>query len=178
MRALATARWEAEAFPENGGPYTPAIKFMFFASRKGGYWNFDKLAESDFEFIVDLPKVAAPTVPFPISHTGKIPHNTIVLRPRLLKKIDFTPFHNSSATSLKAADVDPIVDLVMPFDPEAPQAKEKIPVSAIADNDCYGVILSLGWHDPDGSQAARVKKCTVTFEKVTTGDVSQRQVDR
>ena len=188
-RALATARWEAESFPENGGAYVPAIKFMFFAARKGGYWDFDKLAESDFEFIVDLPKVAPPAVPFPISHTGKIPHNTIVLRPRLLKKIDFSPFDNSSsnvpadgksagtppavtATFLKAGVVDPIVELVTPFNPDAPQAKVKIPVTAVADSECYGVILSLGWHDPDGSQAVRVKKCTVTFEKVTTSDVN------
>ena len=171
-RAVATARWEAEAFPENGGSYVPAIKFMFFASRKGGYWNFDKLADTDFEFIVDLPKLTAPKLPFPISHTGKIPHNTFVLRPRLLKKIDYTPFQSSNATFLPAATADPIVDLVMPFNPDAPQARVKVPIASVADSDCYGVILSLGWHDPDGSQASTVRKCTVTFEKVITGDVN------
>ena len=170
-RAVATARWEAEAFPENGGSYVPAIKFMFFASRKGGYWNYEKLADSDFTFIVDLPKVTPPQAPFPISHTGKIPHNTIVIRPRLLKKIDYTPFQSSKATFLTAATADPIVELVMPFNPDAPQVKVKVPVTSVADSDCYGFILSLGWHDPDGSQAATVRKCTVTFEKVVTGGI-------
>ena len=53
-KAIATARFEAVQFQENGGKFTPAIQFMFFASTSGGYIDFEDLGTRDYEFIVDL----------------------------------------------------------------------------------------------------------------------------
>ena len=36
-KAMAFAQWEAVSFPENGNLYVPGIRFLFFASRLGGY---------------------------------------------------------------------------------------------------------------------------------------------
>src|SRR6185312_8232667 len=43
--------------------------------------------------------------------------------------------------------------------------------------ECYGVIVSLGWYDPDGTTATRVKKVTVKFDKVTSGSLIHTEDD-
>src|SRR5436853_4977587 len=86
-KAVATARWEAVQFPENGELFVPAIQFMFFASRWGGYHDFPTIHDQDYEFIVDLPIPAVPApVEYTIGHTPDFPLNTGVLRWDLLKK--------------------------------------------------------------------------------------------
>jgi hypothetical protein len=179
-RALATARWEAVNFPENGQFFVPAIQFMFFATRLGGYTDEERpgaLPNQDIEFIVDLPKLDMHSGPFPIGHTPDFPHNTIQL-PRLLKKVDFSPFstaiNKTAATRLAASKVEPVVEPIRRKDaPTAPpqQVKVTIPFASgiPATDDYYGFILSLGWLDPDQTQARRVKKVRVTLQSIRVG---------
>ena len=61
-KALAYAWWEAERFEQNGDAFVPAIKFLFFMSRLGGYFNFPAINDgdangNDYQFIVDLPEM-------------------------------------------------------------------------------------------------------------------------
>ncbi len=141
-RAVATARWEAFKFPENDGA-VPVIQFMFFASKRGGYIDHETISDTDFEFIVDLPDLDLHrTAPFPIGHTAKFPaanpprfpHNTIVLRPRLLK-------HFNTGAFLEAGTVQnpPIVEVIPPDDPSQPpkQVKVMIPLSKMGAVEAY-----------------------------------------
>ena len=177
-RAVASARWEAFKFPENDGA-VPAIQFMFFASKRGGYIDHEAISETDYEFIVDLPDLDLKrSAPFPIGHTAKFPddnpprfpHNTIVLRPRLLK-------HFNTGAFMQAGTVQnpPIVQVIPPDDPsQAPkQVKVTIPLSTMSGVSAYGVIISLGWHDPLNEQAEKVKVCTLNFSQIV-----DRKVDR
>jgi hypothetical protein len=58
-----------------------------------------------------------------------------------------------------------------PGKPLERQAKVTIPLTDFADEnpdvDSYGVIVSIGWFDPDKRQAKDVKKCTVTLKSIT-----------
>jgi hypothetical protein len=180
--AVATARWEAVDFSENGKFFVPAIQFMFFATSIGGYTDderrhFTAFPKEDIEFIVDLPTLEVHSGPFPIGHSPKVPHNTIVL-PRLLQKVDFTPFKTSinktAQKPLKSSDILPIVTPIRrKDDPGAPpqQVHVRIPFASEIprSDDFYGFILSLGWSDPNLTQARRVKKVKVTLSKVTVG---------
>jgi hypothetical protein len=170
-KAVASARWEAVNFPENGSLYVPAIQFMFFASTIGGYYPFSSLGGRDYEFIVDLPKIpGAPAVSAPIGSTPEFPLNTVALRtPHLLHKFDYAPY--SSAAGTKASVV-PVIEPIPSSDPSLPpqQAKIKIPLSG-ASGQSYGVIISLGWYDPDGSQARKVFHCQVRLDNLHKGTV-------
>ncbi|MDX2149499.1 MAG: hypothetical protein SFV54_02105 [Bryobacteraceae bacterium] len=168
-RAIATASWEAVQFAENlsgdpkaGPTRVPAIKFMFFACKRGGYMKYSSLAEKDYEFIVDLPPIEAPVAPFPIGATTEFFHNTIVLRPRLLQSTLSLPHAG-------AALIKPIVQLLPPEKPgDAPkQAKITITKASLEGKDAAGVMLSLGWHDPNRTQAKKVKVCQVAFSGIT-----------
>ena len=64
-RSIATARWEAVKFDEHE-QYVPAIQFMFFASRGGGYLDFKAIDSTDYEFIIDLPKYQASPIEYPM----------------------------------------------------------------------------------------------------------------
>lgn len=176
-KAVATARWEAFNFRENNGGeatrtvFTPAIQFLFFSSRFGGYLDYPDLRPKDgnpYQFIVDLPEApAVSTARMAIGGTPDTPMNTVVLRSNdLLKDFDRTRFGNARNAS-SAANVDPIVDL-LPEDPAHPgqrQAKVTIPLAALS-GDTYGVLISMGWRDASGEQAARVKKCTVRMRRL------------
>jgi hypothetical protein len=177
-RAVATARWEAFKFPENDG-FVPAIQFMFFTSKRGGYIDHESIADTDYEFIVDLPEQDQEhSAPFPIGHTAKFPadnpprfpHNTIVLRPRLLKHFDTGAF-------LEAGVVQdpPIVEVIPPADPsQVPkQVKVTIPLSTMGAADAYGVIISLGWHDPLNQAAEKVKVCTLNINQIVDRKVTR-----
>jgi hypothetical protein len=157
-KAMASAQWEAVDFPENGGLFVPGIRFQFFASRLGGYRQFPAINGSDYEFIVDLPKV-----------DGSYPNFAVgVLRsPHLLHKTDFI----STATGTAGA-VQPIIEPLQPrgpgFLPE--QVKIKIPLTQLdSSSDYYGVIVKLGWFDPNHTLARRVKKCVVQFTHLHKG---------
>lgn len=169
-KAIATTRWEAFNFDENGGAFVPAIQFMFFACRNGGYKNFPAIDDVDYEFVVDLPKAEAAPAAWPIGHTPDFPLNTVVLRPRLLKHFNYAPFQNAFGNKAQPGEADPEIELLRPPAPgRAPeQVKIKIPLTKLKgkNKDSYGVIVSLGWHDPAGAQAARVKKVTVTLDRV------------
>lgn len=180
-RAVATALWEARQFSENlpgkssGSEPTnrvPAIRFMFLASRHGGYMSYDSLGQNDYEFILDLPPIDAPLTPFPIGHTfahkrdpgepPDFPHNTIVIRPRLLREL--VPL-GGPVTDL----ITPVIQ-ILPPPPDKPGAapqQVKITVRAAdiakAKGGSAGFILSLGWLDPNLTQASTVKNCNAAF---------------
>jgi len=165
-RAIATATWEAVQFAEhqtadkNKSTKVPAIRFMFFACKRGGYMSYDSLAEGDYEFILDLPPLEQQVTPFPIGATPDVPHNVIVVRPRLLKSRATLEFAGPRAKLL-----DPIIEEIEPSDPAAKtrQVKITIPKNQLDGADAAGVILSLGWFDPNLERAATVKACRVTF---------------
>lgn len=197
LKAVASAHREAEKFAENGNLYTPAVKFMFFACGLGGYYRFSnaEFTNKDYKFIVDLPPLGNYT-PHTIGHTPRYRRNTIRLRPRMLMKIDPSPFQNAQTTLKQqqeaywrrvwpddyntaqmgsetptVGNVTPVIELAPDFDPAAPQAVITIPLSGIGQADTYGVIISLGWLDPDGSQARRVKRVSVSFDNLHTEDI-------
>jgi len=168
-KAAASARWEAVKFDENE-KYVPAIQFVFFASRFGGYWDVPTITDRDYEFIVDLPKIEAAARAWDIGHTPDFPLNTVVLSPRLLHKFDSDPFAAARGEVKGKDDLEPILEPIPGADPtKTPeQIKVKIPLTQLQGQqvDAYGVIVSLGWFDPDGSQARKVRKIRVEFPKV------------
>jgi hypothetical protein len=180
VKALASARWEAVSFPENNNLFVPGIQFLFFATKEGGYYEDLKLGGQDYEFIVDLPKIKEPEYNWTIGHTSEFPFNTGVLRsPQLLWKVDFDPFQKSIDRTSKAlgrsfnlAKIEPKIEFVPPKEPGLvpEQVKVTIPLAGVGSGvDAYGVILSLGWLDPDRSQARRVKKVKVSNFKIKVG---------
>ncbi len=179
-RAIATASWEAVQFAENlpGDPNdkqktkVPAIRFMFFTCKRGGYLSYDSISDQDYEFILDLPPIDTPVAPFPIGHTTDFPHNTIVLRPRLLR--DLQPLSGQAGAKL----ITPIVT-TLPPPPDKPgaapqQVKVLIRGKDIGNAAAAGFILSLGWFDPNRVRAATVKDCVVKFTQFQ----GRLQVDR
>ncbi len=178
-RAMATARWEARNFPENlpgsgvGETRVPAIRFMFLASKHGGYMSYDSNGDDDYEFILDLPPVDVPTSPFPIGHTfthkrdpgeaPDFPHNTILIRPRLLREL--VRLEAPVAVGL----IKPVIEILPPVSDKPGAAPQQVKLTIRA-SDIQGVkggfagfILSLGWLDPNLEQAATVKNCNVAF---------------
>lgn len=194
-KAIATARWEAHKFPGTDH-FVPAIQFMFFANRRGGYKTFRSLAPSngkDYEFIVDLPPPSGAFLPLdvPVGSTPDFAFNRLVLRQEPLVDFAFDAFLTINGAPgmrnvtrlpneapLKLASLEqmrrfpPRVELL----PEAPgkplerQAKVTIPLNAFVeenpDVDSYGVIVSIGWFDPDKQQGKDVKKVTVKLKKL------------
>jgi len=171
-KAIATARREAFDFEENEGAFVPAIQFMFFASRLGGYKEFPAIDDVDYEFIVDLPPIDPAPMEWPIGHTPEFPLNTVVLRPRLLHHFNYEAFQNAAGRRATRGQADPEIEILPPKGPSGvpDQVKVKIPLTKLkgSDRQSYGVIVSLGWFDPDGSQAAKVKKVTVSLSHVQT----------
>jgi hypothetical protein len=129
--AMASTRWEAIAFektckthwpPEFAGKEIgiqtlplPAIQFLFFTSRSGGYKNYPNLKNQgrDLEFIVDLPEFNAGGMRWPIGRTADFPLNTGTLRDgKLVAKLDFTPFDRAIAEPVikDAGKGDPVDD--------------------------------------------------------------------
>lgn len=184
-RAIATAWWEARQFVENlpakssstePANRVPAIRFMFLASKRGGYMSYDSNGDVDYEFILDLPPLDVPLTPFPIGHTfahkrdpgdpPDFPHSTIVIRPRLLREIIPLDFPVGDKAMIK-----PVIELLPPKDqPTAPPKQVKLTIKA---SDITGVpggfagfILSLGWLDPNLTRASTVKDCKVAFSGI------------
>ena len=164
-KAVASARWEAVKFEEHDH-CCPAIQFMFFACRHGGYLDFQTLNNLNYEFIVDLPEHQEEAFEFPIGHSPDFPMNTLLVRPRLLMKCDYEPFNNAFGKLAPKGMADPQVELLPPSKPgKLPsQAKVIIPLQTLDSSiDSYGVVLSLGWYDPAREQRKRVKKVIVSF---------------
>ena len=170
VKAFAVARYEAFQF-DGLDDFVPATRFMFFATRKGGYFDFDdtsdiKLNARDYEFIVDLPPLDDDFGEFAVGRTPQFNMNTIVVRPRLLKNIEFAPFGAGADSPLKFSTDEPIIQLVRPEPGKLPkQLRVKVPMSKIRnDVDAHGFVLTLGWHDD--RQVARVKKVTVQMPEL------------
>jgi len=181
-RAIATAVWEARQFPENiSGQATgdisnrvPAIRFMFLASTHGGYMRYDSKGDDDYEFILDLPPIDQPVTPFPIGHTfahkrdpgepPDFPHNTIVIRPRLLREL--VPLNGPVGDG---ALIKPVIEVLPPPSGKPGAAPQQVRITIRASDlkavkrDYAGFILSLGWLDPTLTQAVTVKNCNVAF---------------
>lgn len=182
-KAIATARFEAEKFDENA-QHTPAIQFMFFTSKKGGYFDFDDITDAPngvYEFIVDLPPASVDAFRYPVGHTDpdadrNFPFNTLVIRPKLLTKLKYEPFLHVQSQPLPPGDpAEPIVELLPPKRAGvAPnQAKITIPVGKLdKSRDSFGVIIALGWQDTGGVQAQLVKKVRVDFTSVVRSSSS------
>ena len=169
-KAVAVARWEAVKFDDNERP-VPAIQFMFFGCIDGGYISPLKLNDKDYEFIVDLPENVEDKEPYPIGHTPTFPLNTIVLRPRLLVKFDYSAFANAHGPVATAGQADPVIELLPAENGGLPkQVKMKFPLTSLpADLHSYGVIASLGWHDPDRTQAAKVRLVNIYLDSLEIG---------
>jgi hypothetical protein len=169
-KAFAVARYEAFHF-EEVGEWIPATRFFFLATSKGGYWNFDgdiKITDQNYEFVVDLPSLPDDIGEFSIGRTPEFDWNTIVVRPRLLKKIELAPFGLGAESPLKWWKRDPILQLVRPEPGKLPrQLRIKVPLSEMKaeDGDAYGFVVNVGWYDP--AQAARVRKVAVQLPKLT-----------
>ena len=177
-RAIATSRWEAFKFKENPG-YAPAIRFMFFAGGKGGYIDPPALGKDvKYEFIVDLPvrpKTSARVYPVASTHPVDTADrkryqelNTLVLGAGLLIDFDYSPFKSVGGKSMP---IEPKVELLGPAgkDPTKLQVKVTIPAGTA---DTYGVIISMGWRDPSGAEAAKVRSVSVRFD-----DLHKRKVN-
>ncbi len=167
-KALASARWEAVKFDEHEH-FSPAIQFMFFACRHGGYIDFPTLNKQNYEFILDLPKLSSETFEFPIGHSPDFPLNTILVRPRLLMKVDYQPFSNAYGVIASAGMADPQVELLAPEEAGQLPSQDKvtIPLKNLAETtDSYGMILSLGWHDPGQAKRETTKKVIVSFTNI------------
>lgn len=160
-KAIASARWKAVRFADQAHDFSvPAIQFLFFASKRGGYLDYEKINDEDYEFILDLPPAPIEErAPFPIAHTGKIPHNTIVLRPRLLRNV-------RQLFQSGVPRIEPIIEFIPPDDPKKPptQVKVTVPLKSVdANARACGFVLSLGWFDPNLELAAKVKSCNLVI---------------
>ncbi len=193
LKALATARWEAFQFKENPKP-VPAIQFMFYANThlsSAGFFDkdnpsrprFTPIGDQDYEFIVDLPDpVVTSKSEYPVGHTPEFALNTLVLQPRLVIDADFKPFQRSAADGVFEDQNDrekneltvaqgpaPIVTIFNQKPGVPPQqALVRIPLKGnVSDSiNAYGVLLSIGWQDPDSVHASQVKKVTVHLKSI------------
>lgn len=191
--AVASARWEGVEFksdlteiiwppgsdekatfrPAKDTPAVPGIRFMFFASRKGGYKNFSSLAnpnsvfEKNYRFIVDVPSFDAQNRTAAIGATPENAENTLVSpNPLLLASFSFDAFSNN--VNGKFQKKDPVITVIERGPGQLPnQVIVEIPIDQLdADTDAYGVIISLGWHDNANVLAKRVMKCDVNIASI------------
>ena len=149
--------------------------------------GFPALNDQDYQFIVDLPTaLVTRKAEYPIGHTPEFALNTLVLQPRLVIDANFEPFQKEGSggtgdgvmedsddrdrnerTSTKAPT--PIVELFGAKPNEPPrQALVRIPLKGNLSEEVnsYGVLLSMGWFDPDALQVKKVKKVTVTLVSI------------
>jgi hypothetical protein len=165
--AIATARWEAVAFPENARP-VPAIQFLFFQNLTGSYVDVPG-GGKPYEFIVDLPPAAPEKVTYPIGSTHPVDSdekfmlNTLVVRPRLLVHYDVAPF--ASVGNEAKLSNPPKVELAKPFQDEKGLYQAKVTIDP-GSAKVYGIVVSLGWHDPGGTFAAGVRRVRVKFDSL------------
>jgi hypothetical protein len=187
VKAFACARYEGFKFQENDR-HVAAVRFLFFATKRGGYLNFGvkdkdvaddecgiKINSKDYEFVLDLPESPPiEDIRWPIGHSPVTEANTLVLRPSLLIDTKFAPFDMDTGTLADLLHFDkslqPKVQLLKPPDPGKPtqqQVKITIPLTTFdSTKDAYGVCISLGWFDPTGELADRVKRIEMRFNSI------------
>ncbi|MEW5979682.1 MAG: hypothetical protein AB1898_28115 [Acidobacteriota bacterium] len=177
IRAFACSRSEGFKFDENQ-KRVQASRFLFFACRMGGYIDLPPFSEldpaDDPKFIVDLPPApVSEELIWSIGHTEQFDLNTGVLRPRLLIKTEFAPFGIPTTFFQEgvhfAHKVDPIIEPIRssPDKKVFDQVKITVPLSNLPKGaPAFGFVTSLGWADPTNELAARVKKVTVSFDRL------------
>jgi hypothetical protein len=159
----------------------------FFGKDQPHSSGFPPLGDQDYEFIVDLPTaVVTRKEEYPIGHTPEFAVNTLVLGPRLLINANFAPFADGVAGNsaggvmedgadreqvevLAATAPKPTVEIFGQKPNQPPQqALVKIPLKGKLSEatNTYGVLLSMGWFDPDATQVSNVKKVTVKLISV------------
>ena len=197
-KAFATARFEGFQFPDNDRA-VPAIQFMFFLTnvkRSGGDFKFDQINNVDYDFIVDLPEappagvagpdlVQVPAIEYPIGAAPRFLRNTLVLRPRLLVDVNFDRFADAAGAAPNAtvAQIRPIVEPIPPANPDqAPrQVRVRIPVKQLVMSSAvttYGVLLTMGWHDPEVRLARRVKRVRIRLDRMEFGNPKESAEQR
>lgn len=184
-KCMASARWGAFNFEENGGTFTPAIEFVFFAHRVGAYKSWSTLADQDYEFIVDLPPLESQPLVWDIGSTPENPLNTGVLRePHLLTHFDFTLFDSAATLDnhgvpfARRNAVKPVIEPIKVDGQPVTQVRVKIPLTSLPPTtDIYGVRIWLGWLDPDQSQARKVREVVVKLDRVVVGDQTHDTAD-
>ena len=187
-KAIATARSEGVKFDDN--PLAvPAAQFMFFASRTqakvhdkddptrdrristAGDFRFPALNDSDYTFLVDLPPAPPRDGPFFIGATPGVLLNTLVPGRPLLHRFDVQNFATAHDFANNGG-VLPELEAVRPKEGGLPtQVKVTIPLTKLSPQvETYGVIISLGWFDPAGTLATRVRKVTIELTQIAVAD--------
>lgn len=169
IKAFATARYEATLFDESDEPL-PSTRFSFFACRKGGYYDFDgthiPFGTVDYEFAVDLPPAPAEKVAYDIGAVSEFELNSLMIRPRLLQKLELAPYGSLDKTVDWHTDP-PTIQIVRPTDGSLPRmAKVTVPMKSVPKNkDGYGFTVSFAWLAPGAPTG--VKKVTVKLDSMT-----------
>jgi len=172
VKAFATARYEAALFDESDEPL-PCTSFSFFSCRKGGYYDFDgthiPFGTVDYEFAVDLPPVPGGKVAFDIGQVEDFALNTLMIRPRLLQKLELAPYGSPDTTVSWHTQL-PTIQIERPTDGSPPRmAKITVPMSTVPKNkDGYGFTVSFAWLAP--GVPTGVKKVTVKLDSMTFND--------
>ena len=175
LKALATQRWEGFLFKENRQA-VPAAQFMLFASHtkpSGGNFQFDSINDLDWEFVVQLPPGGgiASDDPYTIGSTERFKLNTADIGRRLLVDLNMQPFADAPLhRNTNVFDFRPVITplAIKGGDGTPTHVRIRFPmttaVSAQIEN--FGLIVSLGWHDPSGVLARKVHRVTITFRSV------------
>ena len=172
-KAFATGRFEAHQFDESDEPIT-VTRFSFFACRRGGYWDFGgkhiPFNDTNYEFLVDLPPVPDEKISYDVGQVAQFKLNTLVIRPRLLKKIEFAPYEAATESPIPLSKwfiKDPIIQFIKAPRGALPRmVKVTIPMKDIPDDkDAYGFTLTMGWLAPGADTG--VKKVTVKLSQLT-----------
>ena len=133
----AVASFRTEAVQFEGNPGpTRATTTALFIGREGGYWR-QPINDQDYAFDLYLP---------PQPYAEAVPRWTIEPQTGAL----------------------PVQPQLTPFPANAPRAlRVVIPLKGVEPHpENYGVIISGGWSDPRGTEAAAVKRFRVTVEEI------------
>lgn len=169
VKAFAVGRYEAALFEESDEPI-PVTTFSFFACKRGGYYDFEgkhiAFNGENYEFAVDLPAVPEDKTVFDIGQISNFAKNTLVIRPRLLQKIEFAPYLAGADSQLLWARVQPIIQVVPGPDGTLPRmVKVTVPLKDFPDgSDACGFTISFGWLAPGVPRG--VKKVTVKLDNL------------
>lgn len=169
VKAFAVGRYEAALFEESDEPI-PVTTFSFFASKRGGYYDFEgkhiAFNGENYEFAVDLPPAPDDQVVYDIGQFSDFAKNTLVIRPRLLQKIEFAPYLAGGESQLVWERVQPIIQVVPGPAGQLPRmVKITVPLKDFPDKkDACGFTVSFGWLQP--GVPTGVKKVTVKLDNL------------
>ncbi len=179
LKAIATQRFEGFLFRENRQA-VPATQFIFYASNakpSAGDFRFGAINDTDYDFVVQLPSGGAGVAsddPFSIGATERFLLNPVDVGRRLLVDLNTRPFGEGVHHPTGPIDFRPEITPLVPAGRNGPPTHVRIhlplgkQLSAGIDN--FGIMISLGWHDPGGTLSRRVFRITVTFKSVQVLD--------